>query len=116
MSIGNSLNINFTANQLVYASGASTLSGLTTGNNSVLVTSAGGVPSISATLPIAVQQNITELGTINTVGAPIGAAFGGTGVVNGAGSTITLGGSFAMSGAHTFVGLQNLLLCDESQG
>ena len=104
MSIGNSLNINFTANQLVYASGASTLSGLTTGNNSVLVTSAGGVPSISATLPIAVQQNITELGTINTVGAPIGAAFGGTGVVNGAGSTITLGGSFAMSGAHTFVG------------
>ena len=58
MSIGNSLNINFTANQLVYASGASTLSGLTTGNNSVLVTSAGGVPSISATLPIAVQQNI----------------------------------------------------------
>ena len=64
MSIGNSLNINFTANQLVYASGASTLSGLTTGNNSVLVTSAGGVPSISATLPIAVQQNITELGTI----------------------------------------------------
>lgn len=41
-----------TANQLAYyATTGTTLSGLTSGNNGVLVTSAGGVPSISSTLP-----------------------------------------------------------------
>lgn len=39
-------------NQLgYYAAGGTAISGLTTGNNGVLVTSAGGVPSISSTLP-----------------------------------------------------------------
>jgi len=41
-----------TANQLgYYATTGSAISGLTSGNNGVLVTSAGGVPSISSTLP-----------------------------------------------------------------
>jgi len=40
------------ANQLAYyAAAGTTLSGLTTANNGVLITSAGGVPSISSTLP-----------------------------------------------------------------
>lgn len=53
-----------TINQLLYSSGANTLAGLTTANNGVLVTGAGGVPSIGSTLPNAVQDNITRLGTI----------------------------------------------------
>jgi hypothetical protein len=51
-------------NQLAYyAAAGNTLSGLATANNGALVTSAGGVPSISSTLPSAVQTNITALGT-----------------------------------------------------
>jgi hypothetical protein len=39
------------------------MAALATANNGVLITSAGGVPSISSTLPSAVQTNITALGT-----------------------------------------------------
>ena len=64
-----------------YAAAGSTISGLATANNGVLITSAGGVPSISSTLPLAVQTNITELGVV-TVGSwdatPVALAFGGT--------------------------------------
>jgi hypothetical protein len=49
-----------------YAANGSTISGLATANNGTLVTSAGGVPSISSTLPAAVQGNITSLGTITS--------------------------------------------------
>lgn len=55
-----------TANQLLYSSANNTIAGLATGNNGVLITSSGGAPSISSTLPTTVQQNITTLGTINT--------------------------------------------------
>lgn len=41
----------WTTNNLVYATGSTTLAGLATGNNGVLVTSGGGVPSISSSLP-----------------------------------------------------------------
>jgi hypothetical protein len=47
-----------TINQLLYSSANNTITGLTTGNNGVLVTSAGGVPSISSTLPSAVLTNV----------------------------------------------------------
>ncbi len=55
-----------TANQLFYTSSANNLSGLATANNGVLITSAGGVPSISSTLPSAVQSNITSTGTVSS--------------------------------------------------
>ena len=91
-----------TANELAYyATTGSAVSGLATANNGVLITSAGGVPSISSTLPTAVQGNITSVGTIGSGtwnGGIIGSAYGGTGVNNGA-STITLGGSLTTSGA-----------------
>lgn len=45
-----------------YAATGSTVSGLATTSNATLVTSAGSVPSISQTLPTAVQANITRLG------------------------------------------------------
>lgn len=62
-----------TANFLLYSSSNNVIGQITTANNGVLVTSAGGVPSISSTLPSAVQDNITRLGTI-TVGVWNGTA------------------------------------------
>jgi hypothetical protein len=75
-----------TANQLAYyASNGTTVSGLTTSNNAILVTSNTGVPSISSTIPSATQDNITRLGTITSGvwnGSTIPNANGGTGVTS----------------------------------
>lgn len=90
-------------NTLLYASSANVMSALATANNGVLITSSGGVPSISSTLPTAVQGNITSTGTISSgtfQGTVVGATYGGTGVNNGS-SNITLGGSLTLSGAFT---------------
>lgn len=56
-----------TANQILYSSSTSVIAGLATANNGVLITSAGGVPSISSTLPAAVQGNITTLGALTSL-------------------------------------------------
>lgn len=45
-----------------YAASGNAVSGLATANNGTLITSGAGVPSISSTLPTAVQGNITQLG------------------------------------------------------
>ena len=50
-----------TANQILYSNAANTVAGLTTANSSVLVTSAGGVPSLSTALPAAVQVSVNSL-------------------------------------------------------
>jgi len=66
---------------ILYASSANVITCLATANSGVLITSAGGVPSISSTLPSAVQSNITALGTIATgvwQGTPVALAYGGT--------------------------------------
>jgi len=71
-----------TINQLLYSSAANTIVGLSTANSATLITSAGGVPSLSQTLPSAVQGNITTLGTITTGvwnGTAVDVAHGGTG-------------------------------------
>lgn len=47
-------------NTILYASSANVLSALSTANNSILVTSSGGVPSLSTTIPTAVQNNIVH--------------------------------------------------------
>jgi|ERR1017187_443132 hypothetical protein len=75
-----------------YAATGTVVSGLATANDGVLVTSAGGVPSISSTLPLGVQTNITELGTVTTGvwnGSILAGQYGGTGIAN-TGLTITL--------------------------
>jgi hypothetical protein len=48
-------------NVLLYASSANVITGLATANDGALITSSGGVPSISSTLPSAVQNNITAV-------------------------------------------------------
>jgi hypothetical protein len=70
-----------TINQILYSSAANNVVGLATANSSVLITSAGGVPSLSQTLPSAVQGNITSVGTITSGtwnGSVIGLTYGGT--------------------------------------
>lgn len=52
------------ANDLVYCSGAAQLARIAAAASSVLVTSAGNVPSLSTTLPNAVQDNITRTGEV----------------------------------------------------
>lgn len=98
-----------TINQILYSSAANTIAGLATANNGVLVTSSGGVPSISSTLPQAVVTNLaspqptvltTGTGTYNT---PVntkylivevqGGGGGGSGSGTGAGSGTAGNGS-----------------------
>jgi hypothetical protein len=70
-----------TINQILYSSAANNVVGLATANSSVLITSAGGIPSLSQTLPAAVQGNITSVGTITSGtwnGSVIGLTYGGT--------------------------------------
>lgn len=70
-------------NTLLYASSANVMAALATANNGVLITSGAGAPSISSTLPSAVQGNITTVGTIGTgtwQGTQIGVTYGGTGL------------------------------------
>jgi len=71
-------------NTVLFTTSANTLSSITTGNNGILITGGTGIPSISSTLPTAVQGNITSLGTIASGvwnGTKVGLGFGGTGTV-----------------------------------
>lgn len=72
-----------TANQILYSSATNTIAGLATANNGVLITSGAGAPSISSTLPSAVQSNITTVGTVTSGtwnATTIGTIYGGTGL------------------------------------
>ncbi len=53
----------YTASNLLYSNGANTVTGLATANNGVLITSAGGVPSISSTLPSGIAATSMNLTT-----------------------------------------------------
>lgn len=59
-----------TANDILYSSATNVVGQITTAASGVLITSSGSVPSISSTLPAAVQGNITTVGnlgnTLNT--------------------------------------------------
>jgi hypothetical protein len=58
------------ANDLMRASGADQWTRIASANNGVLITSGAGVPSIGTTLPNAVQDAITRLGTVTTGSFP----------------------------------------------
>lgn len=73
-----------TVSQILYSSATNTVAGLTTANNGTLITSGTGVPSISSTLPSAVQANITGTGalasgSLTTGFTPVTVPLGGTG-------------------------------------
>jgi hypothetical protein len=56
----------FASNGVLYGAGTSAIAVTAAAASSVLVTSAGSVPSLSQTLPSAVQGNITALGTVTS--------------------------------------------------
>jgi hypothetical protein len=81
---------------LLYASSANVMAALATANNGVLITDGSGVPSISSTLPSAVQGNITSVGTIATgtwSGTAITVAKGGTGNTSQDAYSLVAGGT-----------------------
>lgn len=99
-----------TINQLAwYSATGNIVSGLATANNGVLVTSAGGVPSISTTLPTGLaMQTPASLVLTNATGLPLttgvtgtlGATNGGTGL-----NTYTQGDIIYSSAANTLAKL-----------
>ena len=100
-------------NTLLFTTAANALSSIPTSNNGVVITSALGIPSISSTLPITVQTNITELGTITTGvwnGTPIANTYlsnasitiGSTAI--SLGSTVTTLAGLTSVTSTTFVG------------
>lgn len=92
-----------TINRILYSSSANVVDQIVTGNSGVLITSAGGIPSISSTIPAATQANITTVGTITSGtwnGSIVAGQYGGTGIAN-TGKTITLGGSLTTTGAFS---------------
>ncbi len=70
-----------TANGIIFGNGTSSVGVTSSGANSILVTSAASLPSLSQTLPLSVQQNITTVGTVTGTwqGSVIGVPYGGTG-------------------------------------
>jgi hypothetical protein len=82
-----------TINTLSYFSASGVLSSLATANNGVLVTSGGGVPSISSTLPsgiAAANMAISGTGTLS-------GTYTGNLQLTGGGQTLTLGGTLSTS-------------------
>lgn len=81
-----------TANQLLYASAANTIGGLSSANSSVLVTNSSGVPSFSSTLP---AVSITTAVTTPTVfgSASASGSLQITSTSNATKGTVTIGAS-----------------------
>jgi hypothetical protein len=99
----------FTSNGILYGNGSGTLQVTASAANSVLVTNGAGVPSLSQTLPLQVQDNITHTGVLNS--GSITAGFGTISTVNNisttaliqAGSLQVDGGSFTVDNSGNFI-------------
>jgi hypothetical protein len=94
-----------TINQLLYSSAANTIGGLATANSSVLVTSAGGVPSLSTTLPNGLAMGTpASLVLTNATGLPIAGITGlGTGVATALAANVNGSGAISLTTSPTFV-------------
>ena len=89
-----------TINRILYSSAVNVVDEITTGNNGTLITSAGGVPSISSTLPSTVQGNITATGALASGSLAAGftavtVPIGGTGVATTTAYGVLCGGTTA---------------------
>ena len=83
-----------------YAANGTTVSGLTTANSGILVTSSGGVPSISTTLPNGLAMGTpASLTLTNATGLPISGITGlGTGVATALAVNVGTAGCFVVNG------------------
>lgn len=90
-------------NTLLYASSANTMAALATANSSVLVTSAGGVPSLSTTLPNINLGTPTALVLTNATGLPV--AGGGTGIATATAYSVICAGTTATGAFQSLAAL-----------
>lgn len=91
-----------------YAANGTAVSGLSSAANGTLVTNGSSVPSISSTLPAAVQGNITALGTIATgvwQGTPVTVTYGGTGAASFTAYSVICGGTTGTGAFQNVSGL-----------
>jgi hypothetical protein len=74
------------ANEILYSSSANTIAGLPTANNGILVTSAGGVPSIATALPAGITgytvANLSDVAWTSYAGSITYTGFAGTPTTN----------------------------------
>lgn len=116
-------------NQLAwYSANGTAVAGLTTANSGVLITSGGGVPSISSTLPSGITLVAPVLGTptsgtlTNATGLPIstGLTGAGTGVLTALGNNVTGSGGIVLATSATLVtpalGTPTALVCTNCTG
>lgn len=90
-----------TVNRLLWASATNTISDLATGNNGVLITSGGGVPSISSTLPSGIAATSMVL-TTPSLGAATATSLLASGIVDGKAPVTLTTGATATLGAGTY--------------
>jgi hypothetical protein len=83
-------------NELLYTSSASVVTGLATANSGVLITSAGGTPSISTTLPSGIAATNMSLTTPTIAGGALSGTFSGNATLSG---NITHSGQLIETGA-----------------
>ncbi|HEX4774984.1 MAG TPA: hypothetical protein VH234_05715 [Candidatus Saccharimonadales bacterium] len=81
----------FTTNGLIYGNGSGALQVTAAAANSVLVTDGSNIPSLSQTLPAAVQGNITSTGVLTS--GSIASGFGAISTGNNITTTATLQGN-----------------------
>jgi hypothetical protein len=88
----------FTTNGILYGNTTGAIQATAAANNSVLITGNTGVPSLSTTLPTAVQGNITSTGALasGSIATGFGAIFTGNNITTTAtiqGATVTANGA-----------------------
>ncbi len=89
----------FATNGILYGNGSGAVQATASANSSVLVTSGAGVPSLSQTLPLQVQANITETDTL--ISGAIGSGFGTISTNNNiTTSALVQGGSLQVTGGN----------------
>jgi len=106
----------YAINTILYNSSANTVVGLATANSAVLVTSAGGIPSLSTTLPNINIGTPTAGVLTNCTGLPVGSITGlGTGVatalavnVGSAGAFVTFNGALGTPSSGTLTNCTGL--------
>lgn len=118
---GTGLNTFGGTNTVLYTPSANNLAAITTANNGVLATNGSGAPSITSTLPAAVQSNITATGTVTSGtwnATRIGLAYGGTNTDLSGGATVgdMLIANSATSFARLAAGTSGMVLKSNGPG